>query len=160
MELFSLAIKRNKGLVILVNKWDLLEKSTNTAKEFETRIREKIAPFVDVPILFISALEKQRIFQALEIGLKVYENRTQIIKTSVLNDKMLEAIAKYPPPTYRNHLIKIKYITQIDKPYPVFAFFSNYPDQIKGAYKQFLENQLRKHFNFKGVPIEVFLRSK
>ena len=160
MELFSLAIKRNKGLVILVNKWDLLEKSTNTAKEFETRIREKIAPFVDVPILFISALEKQRIFQALEIGLKVYENRTQIIKTSVLNDKMLEAIAKYPPPTYRNHLIKIKYITQIDKPYPVFAFFSNYPDQIKGAYKQFLENQLRNIFDFSGVPMRLLFKEK
>jgi GTP-binding protein len=160
MELFSLAIKRNKGLVILVNKWDLLEKSTNTAKEFETRIREKIAPFVDVPILFISALEKQRIFQALEIGLKVYENRTQTIKTSVLNDKMLEAIAKYPPPTYRNHLIKIKYITQIDKPYPVFAFFSNYPDQIKGAYKQFLENQLRNIFDFSGVPMRLLFKEK
>jgi len=123
MELFSLAVKRNKGIVILVNKWDLKEKTTNTAKEFEDQIRAKMAPFNDVPILFISAIEKQRIFQALELGLHVYDSRRQIIKTSVLNEKMLEAIAKLPPPSYRNHLIKIKYITQIDKPYPVFAFF-------------------------------------
>lgn len=122
MELVSLVIKRNKGLVILVNKWDLLEKTTQTAKEFETKIRAKLAPFVDVPILFISAKDKQRIFQAVEKGLEVYNNRKQEIKTSDLNDKMLEAIAKIPPPSYRNHLIKIKYITQISKPYPAFAF--------------------------------------
>ncbi|MBK7466534.1 MAG: ribosome biogenesis GTPase Der [Saprospiraceae bacterium] len=160
MELFSLAVKRNKGIVILVNKWDLKEKTTNTAKEFEDQIRAKMAPFNDVPILFISAIEKQRIFQALELGLHVYDSRRQIIKTSVLNEKMLEAIAKLPPPSYRNHLIKIKYITQIDKPYPVFAFFSNYPEQIKGSYKQFLENQMREIFDFKGVPMRLLFKEK
>jgi len=160
MELVSLVIKRNKGLVILVNKWDLLEKTTQTAKEFETKIRAKLAPFVDVPILFISAKEKQRIFQAVEKGLEVYNNRRQEIKTSDINDRMLEAIAKVPPPSYRNHLIKIKYITQISKPYPAFAFFTNYPDQIKGSYKQFLENQLRELYNFNGTPIRLIFKEK
>ncbi len=160
MELVSLVIKRNKGLVILVNKWDLLEKTTQTAKEFETKIRAKLAPFVDVPILFISAKDKQRIFQAVEKGLEVYNNRKQEIKTSDLNDKMLEAIAKIPPPSYRNHLIKIKYITQISKPYPAFAFFTNYPDQIKGSYKQFLENQMRELYNFNGTPIRLIFKEK
>lgn len=160
MELVSLVIKRNKGLVILVNKWDLLEKTTQTAKEFETRIRAKLAPFIDVPILFISAKDKQRIFQAVEKGLEVYNNRKQEIKTSDLNDKMLEAIAKIPPPSYRNHLIKIKYITQISKPYPAFAFFTNYPDQIKGSYKQFLENQMRELYNFNGTPIRLIFKEK
>ncbi|MBK7359339.1 MAG: ribosome biogenesis GTPase Der [Saprospiraceae bacterium] len=160
MELVSLVIKRNKGLVILVNKWDLLEKTTQTAKEFETKIRSKLAPFVDVPILFISAKDKQRIFQAVEKGIEVYNNRKQEIKTSDLNDKMLEAIAKIPPPSYRNHLIKIKYITQISKPYPAFAFFTNYPDQIKGSYKQFLENQMRELYNFNGTPIRLIFKEK
>ena len=160
MELVSLVIKRNKGLVILVNKWDLVEKTTYTSKEFETKIRAKLAPFVDVPILFISAKDKQRIFQAVEKGLEVYNNRRQEIKTSDINDKMLEAIGKVPPPSYRNHLIKIKYITQIAKPYPAFAFFTNYPDQIKGSYKQFLENQLRELYNFNGTPIRLIFKEK
>lgn len=160
MELFSLAVKRNKGIVILVNKWDLIPKETNTAKEFEEKIRAKISPFSDVPILFISAKEKQRIFQALELGLEVYDNRRQMIRTSELNEKLLVAIAKIPPPSFRNHLIKIKYITQLDKPYPVFAFFSNYPDQIKGSYKQFIENQMRDTFNFSGVPIRLLFKEK
>ncbi|HRH99913.1 MAG TPA: ribosome biogenesis GTPase Der [Saprospiraceae bacterium] len=160
MELFSLVVRRNKGIVILVNKWDLVVKETNTAMQFEKRIKEKLAPFSDVPVLFISALEKQRIYQAIEIGHEVFHNRSQKIKTSELNDKMLEAIAKYPPPSYRNHLIKIKYITQIDKHYPVFSFFCNYPDQIKGSYKQFIENQMRGLFNFKGVPIRILFKEK
>jgi GTPase len=160
MELVSLIVKRNKGLVILVNKWDLLEKDSKTANEFELRIKAKLAPFVDVPILFISALEKQRIFQAIEKGLEVYANRSQEIKTSDLNDKMLEAISKIPPPSYRNHLIKIKYIVQIKKPYPVFAFYTNYPDQIKGNYKNYLENQLRALYNFTGSPIRLLFKEK
>jgi len=160
MELVSLVIKRNKGLVILVNKWDLVEKITNTAKEYEQTIKNKMAPFNDVPILFISAKEKQRVFQAIEKGLEVYKHRSQKIKTSELNEKMLEAIGKIPPPSFRNHLIKIKYITQIEKEYPLFAFFSNYPDQIKGSYKQFLENQLRSLFNFTGVPIRLLFKEK
>jgi len=160
MELVSLVVKRNKGLVILVNKWDLVEKETNTMKQFETTIRAKLAPFTDVPILFISALEKQRIFQAVETGLQVFENLHREIKTSELNEKMLEAISKIPPPSYRNHLIKIKYITQIKKPYPAFAFFSNYPDQIKGSYKHYLENQMRSLFDFTGAPIRLLFKEK
>lgn len=160
MELVSHVIKKNKGLVILVNKWDLINKQTNTARDVEKTIKSKLAPFNDVPILFISALEKQRVFQAIEKGLEVFENRTQKIKTSELNEKLQEAISKIPPPSYRNHLIKIKYITQIEKEYPVFAFFTNYPDQIKGSYKQFLENQLRELFNFNGVPIRLVFKEK
>jgi GTP-binding protein len=160
MELVSHVIKKNKGLVVLVNKWDLISKETNTARDFEKNIRTKLAPFTDVPILFISALEKQRVFQAIETGIDVYNNRTRKIKTSELNEKMLEAIGKIPPPSYRNHLIKIKYITQIEKEYPVFAFFTNYPEQIKGSYKQFLENQLRSLFNFNGVPIRLIFKEK
>ncbi len=160
MELVSLALKRNKGLVILVNKWDLIEKGSNTAKDFEKAIKAKMAPFTDVPILFISAIQKQRIFQAIEQALEVYKNRSKKIKTSELNKKMMEAIAKIPPPSYRNHLIKIKYITQIEKPYPVFTFFTNYPDEIKGNYKNYLENQLRQIFNFHGTPIRLLFKEK
>lgn len=160
MELFSLTIKRNKGLVFLVNKWDLIKKETNTAVEFEKQIKDKIAPFTDVPILFISATEKQRVFQAIETGLQVFENRNRKISTSKLNDIMLEAINKIPPPSYRNHLIKIKYITQIEKEYPLFAFFSNYPDEIKGNYKHYLENQLRANFRFTGSPIRMLFKEK
>lgn len=160
MELVSIVIKRNKGLVLLVNKWDLIEKDTNTMRHFEQQIKDKMAPFTDVPVLFISALEKQRIFQAIETGLQVFENLHREIKTSELNEKMLEAIGKIPPPSYRNHLIKIKYITQIKKPYPAFAFFSNYPDQIKGSYKHYLENQMRSLFHFTGVPIRLLFKEK
>ncbi len=160
MELVSIVVKRNKGLVILVNKWDLVIKDSKTANEFEIKIRSKLAPFDDVPILFISVLEKQRIFQAIEKGLEVFSNRNQEIKTSELNEKMLEAISKIPPPSYRNHLIKIKYIVQIKKPYPLFAFYTNYPDQIKGNYKSYLENQLRTLYNFSGTPIRLLFKEK
>lgn len=160
MELFSLIVKRNKGMVILVNKWDAISKDTNTARDFEATIKSKIAPFSDVPVLFISALEKQRIYQAIDTGIMVFENLRREIKTSELNDKILEAIAKIPPPSYRNHLIKIKYITQIKKDYPAFAFFTNYPDQIKGSYKQFIENQMRTAFNFTGTPIRLLFKEK
>jgi GTP-binding protein len=160
MELVSLVVKRNKGLVILVNKWDLIAKDTKTAGEFESKIRAKLAPFDDVPILFISVLEKQRIFQAIDKGLEVYANRKQEIKTSDLNDKILEAISKFPPPSYRGHLIKIKYIVQIKKPYPVFAFYTNYPDEIKGNYKSFIENQIRSIYNFQGCPMRLLFKEK
>ncbi|MEO6189428.1 MAG: ribosome biogenesis GTPase Der [Saprospiraceae bacterium] len=160
MELVSLIVKRNKGLVILVNKWDLVEKETNTSNVFERTIKDKLAPFNDVPILFISALEKQRVFQVIEKGLEVFQNRSRKISTSKLNDIMQEAITKIPPPAYRNHLIKIKYITQIEKEYPLFAFFTNYPDQIKGSYKQFIENQLRSNFEFTGTPIRLLFKEK
>lgn len=160
MNIFHLMQKRNKGIVILVNKWDLVEKETNTAKAFEDQIREKIAPFSDVPIVFISALEKQRIFKAVEVALEVYENRRQKIKTSTLNELMLESIERYPPPAHRGKFIKIKYVTQLPTYYPAFAFFCNHPKNVRESYKNYLENQMRKHFNFTGVPITIYFREK
>lgn len=160
LSIFSLAKKRNKGIVVLVNKWDLVEKETNTARDFEKELKQKLAPFVDLPIIFISALEKQRIFKAIEAGLEVYENRTQKIRTSVLNEVIGDAIEAYEPPSHRGKFIKIKYITQLPTYYPAFAFFCNYPKYIKESYRNYLENQLRKNFNFKGVPIGIFFRKK
>ncbi len=160
LSIFRLAQRRNKGIVILVNKWDLVEKETNTARDYENLIKERFAPFSDLPIVFISALEKQRIFKAIEVALQVYENRSRKIKTAQLNEIMLEAIEKYPPPAYRGKLIKIKYITQLPTYYPAFAFFCNHPKHIKTSYKNFLENQLRKHFDFTGVPLGIFFRKK
>jgi GTP-binding protein len=160
MNIFNLAKKRNKGIVVLVNKWDLMEKETNTARDYEKELKKKLAPFVDLPILFISALEKQRIFKAVEIGLEVFENRKQKIKTSVLNEIIGGAIEAYEPPSHRGKFIKIKYITQLPTYYPAFAFFCNYPKYIKESYKNYLENQLRKHIDFKGVPISIFFRKK
>jgi GTPase len=160
LSIIRLAQKRNKGIVILVNKWDLVEKETNTARDFEEEIREKMAPFTDVPIVFISALEKQRIFKAVEVALDVYENRNRKIKTSELNDIMLKVIEHYPPPAHRGRYIKIKYVAQLPTYYPAFAFFCSNPKHLKDNYRQYLENQLRKNFNFTGVPVGVFFRSK
>jgi GTP-binding protein len=160
MSILRLAQRRNKGVVILVNKWDLIEKETNTARDYEKDLREKIAPFSDVPILFISALEKQRIFKAIELALEVYENRNRKIKTSKLNEVMLEAIERYPPPSHRGRFVKIKYVSQLPTYFPAFAFFCNNPKHVKENYKNYLENQLRKHFNFTGVPISIFFRKK
>ncbi|MEL7123860.1 MAG: ribosome biogenesis GTPase Der [Bacteroidota bacterium] len=160
MNIFRLAIKRNKGLVIVVNKWDLVDKETNTARDFEKRIKEKMAPFNDLPIVFVSVLEKQRIFKAIEMALDVHERRQSKIKTAQLNEILLPIIEKNPPPAYRGKLIKIKYITQLPIYYPTFAFFSNNPKHIKEPYKNFLENQLRKNFNFTGVPISIYFRKK
>ncbi len=161
MSIFRLAQRRNKGIVILVNKWDLVEnKETNTAKRMEEDIKKAIAPFNDVPILFISTIEKQRIFRAMEAALEVSENRNRKIKTSMLNDVMLEAIEKYAPPAYRGKLIKIKYVTQLPIYYPAFAFFSSHPKYVRENYKNYLENQLRKNFNFTGVPLSIFFREK
>lgn len=160
MNIMRLAQRRNKGIVILVNKWDLLEKETNTARDLEKEIRNKIAPFTDVPIVFISVLEKQRIFQAMDAALQVYENRNRKIKTSDLNEFMLEAIERRPPPAYRGRLIKIKFVTQLPTYYPAFAFFCNHPKHVREPYKNYLENQLRKKFNFTGVPISIFFRQK
>jgi len=161
MSIFRLAQRRNKGVVLLVNKWDLVEnKETNTAKRLEEQIRKDIAPFTDVPILFISVLEKQRIFQAVEAAMTVAENRTKKIKTSELNNVMLEAIEKYAPPAYRGKLIKIKYVTQLPIYYPAFAFFCSHPKYVRENYKNYLENQLRKNFDFNGVPISIFFREK
>ncbi len=160
MNIFRLIQKRNKGIVLLVNKWDLLEKETNTARDYEKDLREKIAPFNDVPIIFTSALNKQRIFQAVEAALTVYQNRTVKIKTSVLNEFLQDAMMHTPPPAHRGRYIKIKYVTQLPTYYPAFAFFCNYPQHVKESYKNFLENQLREKFDFTGVPIGIFFRKK
>jgi GTP-binding protein len=160
MSIFKVMKRRNKGVVVLVNKWDLIEKETNTARDMEREIKNKLAPFNDVPIIFISALERQRIFKAIEAALEVYDNRTKKVKTSELNEIMLQAIEKYPPPAHRGRYIKIKYVTQLPTYYPAFAFFCNHPKHVKENYKNYLENQLRSHFDFKGVPISVFFRQK
>lgn len=160
MNIFGLAQKNRKGIVILVNKWDLLEKSTNTMKEFEAQIRERIALFSDVPILFVSALTKQRVLKAVETAMEVYENRKKRIKTSKLNEIMLPIIEHTPPPALKGKYIKIKYCTQLPTATPQFAFFCNLPQYVKEPYKRFIENQLRKNFDFTGVPIEVYFRQK
>lgn len=160
MSIFRLAQRRNKGMVIIINKWDLIEKETNTARDIEKDIRERISPFDDVPILFVSTLEKQRIFQTVEAALQVYENRQRRIKTSELNEIMLEAIERYPPPAHRGNFIKIKYVSQLPLAYPAFVFFCNHPKHIRENYKNYLENQLRKSFRFSGVPITIFFRQK
>ncbi len=160
VNLFSLAARKGKGIVILVNKWDLVEKETNTARDVEMKIKKKIAPFTDVPILFISAKEKTRIFKAIEIALDVYANKTRKIPTSQLNDTMLKAIEAYHAPVVRGHSIKIKFVTQLPTAIPSFAFFCNFPDDIKQPYKNYLENKLREHFAFSGIPIRLFFRKK
>ncbi|HRD06492.1 MAG: ribosome biogenesis GTPase Der [Saprospiraceae bacterium] len=161
LTILSLITRKNKGLVILVNKWDLVEnKETNTARDFENELKERIAPFTDVPIVTVSVLEKQRIFKAVEIAMVVFENRSRKIKTSELNDVMLPSIERYPPPSHRGKFIKIKFITQLPLPYPAFAFFCNHPKHIRPSYRNYLENQLRMHFKFTGVPVSIFFREK
>jgi GTP-binding protein len=159
-KIFDLAKKNNKGIVILVNKWDLVDKETNTAKDFTEQIKKEIAPFDDVPIIFMSAKNKQRIFKAIEEGMKVYENRKKKIKTSKLNEVMLPIIQKNPPPAHKGKYIKIKFATQLPTHSPKFAFFANLPQYIKEPYKRFIENRLRENFDFKGVPIEIYFRKK
>ena len=160
LNIFSLATRKGKGIVILVNKWDLVEKETNTARDYERVLKERLAPFTDVPILFISAKEKTRIFKVVETTLEVFENRQRKVPTSQLNEVMLKAIENIHPPVVRGSAVKIKYVTQLPTNTPTFAFFCNLPDDIKQPYKNYLENQLREHFNFKGVPIRLFFRKK
>jgi GTP-binding protein len=160
LNIFSLAAKKGKGIVVLVNKWDLIEKETNTARDYEKVLKQKLAPFNDVPIIFISATEKVRIFQAMETALKVYENRQQKIPTSKLNEVMQKAMENYHAPVVRGHAVKIKFVTQLPTAVPSFAFFCNYPLDIKTPYKNYLENQLRENFDLKGVPIRIFFRKK
>lgn len=158
--IFSLAARKGKGVVVLVNKWDLVEKETNTARDYEKNLKQKLAPFTDVPILFVSAKEKTRIFKAIESGLEVFESKCRRIPTSQLNEVMLKAVAAYHAPVVRGNTVKIKYITQLPTPVPSFAFFTNYPEDIKSPYRNYLENQLRNSFNFKGVPIRIYFRKK
>ena len=160
LSIFSVIERNKKGVVLLINKWDTVEKETATLKEYEDEIISKIAPFTDLPILFISALNKQRIHKALESAMEVFENRKQKISTSKLNEVMLAAIEKNPPPTIKGKYVKIKYITQLPIYSPVFAFFCNLPQYIKDPYKRYLENQLRKSFNLKGVPIRIIFKKK
>ena len=158
--IYSLAARKGKGIVLLVNKWDLVDKQTNTSRDFERELKNRLAPFNDVPILFISAKEKTRIFKVIETAIEVYQNRQKKISTSQLNEIILKAIETYHPPVVRGHPVKIKYITQLPTNVPSFAFFCNFPDDIKQPYKNYLENQLRQHFNFKGVPVRLFFRKK
>lgn len=160
LNIFSLAARKGKGIVVLVNKWDLVEKETNTARDYEKQLKERLAPFSDVPVLFISAKEKTRILKAIEIALDVYENRQRKIPTSKLNEVMLKAIEAYHPPVVRGNPVSIKYVTQLPTFVPSFAFFANFPDDIKQPYKNYLENQLRQHFQFTGVPVRLFFRKK
>ncbi len=161
LSIFSMAVKKGKGIVVLVNKWDLIEeKKTNTAKDYEAELKKKFAPFSDVPIIFISVNEKQRIFKSIEAALEVYDNKQRKIATSQLNEIMLKAVEAYHPPVVRGNLIKIKYIVQLPTYTPSFAFFCNYPDDVKTPYKNYLENQIRQNFNFSGVPIRLFFRKK
>ncbi|MEJ6749165.1 MAG: ribosome biogenesis GTPase Der [Flavobacteriales bacterium] len=158
--IFHIADKNNKGIVILVNKWDALEKDTDTTKKFEERIRKQISPFTDIPILFISVLEKQRLLKGLETAIEVYKNRAQKITTSELNETMLAIIEKHPPPATKGKYIRIKYCTMLPTPIPSFAFFANLPQYIKEPYKRFLENKIREIYNFSGVPITIYFRQK
>ena len=160
LNIFSLASRKGKGIVVLVNKWDLLAKETNTAKEYEANLKKRLAPFNDVPVLFISAKEKTRIFKAIETALQVYENRKRKVSTSKLNEVMLKAIENYHAPVVRGHSIKIKFVTQLPTAVPSFAFFCNFPDDIKTPYQNYLENQLRQQFDFTGVPVRLFFRKK
>ncbi len=160
VNIFHLAEKNKKGIVILVNKWDLVEKDNKTMKAFEEQIRQKLQPFTDVPIVFTSVLNKQRIFKAVETALEVFQNRGKKIPTSKLNDVMLPIIENYPPPALKGKYIKVKYITQINATSPMFAFFCNLPQYIKEPYKRFIENKLREHFDFSGVPIQIYFRQK
>ncbi|MFT6796955.1 MAG: GTP-binding protein [Maribacter sp.] len=159
--IFWLAQRNHKGIVILVNKWDLVEdKETNTIKQYTERIKQAISPFVDVPILFVSVLTKQRIFKAIETAVDVHKNRSKKIITRKFNDVMLPLIEAYPPPAYKGKYVKIKFCTQLPTPYPQFAFFCNLPQYVKEPYKRYLENKIREEFDFTGVPITVFMRKK
>lgn len=160
LNIISLIQKNNKGMIVLVNKWDLIEKETNITTKFEKEIREKTAPFTDYPILFISAINKQRIHKVLELIEQVNNNRNRKISTAELNDVMLPVVKNYPPPSLKGKYVKIKYVTQLPIYAPAFAFFCNLPQYVKDPYKRYLENRMREKFNFTGVPIRIFFRKK
>ncbi len=158
--IFWLAEKNRKGIVILVNKWDLVEKDTMSTRDYEAKIRKEIEPFTDVPILFVSALTKQRLLKALEASVQVFENRKQRIATSKFNDHMLKVIESYPPPALKGKYVKIKYCMQLPTNTPQFVFFANLPQYVKDPYKRFLENKIREKWDFAGVPIDIYIREK
>jgi GTP-binding protein len=158
--IFWLAEKNRKGVVILINKWDLIEKETNTMRDFEAMVRKQIEPFTDVPIVFISALTKQRLFKAIETAVEVFGKRKMKIPTSKLNDVMLDIVKSYPPPATKGKFVKIKYCMQLPTPTPQFAFFCNLPQYVRDPYKRFLENKLREIYDFTGTPITIYFRQK
>jgi len=160
LNIFYVIEKNRKGVVVLVNKWDLVEKDTMSTKEYEDKIREQLAPFNDVPIIFTSTITKQRLHKALETAMEVYQNRIQKISTSKLNDFVIDIVKKNPPPSIKGKYIKIKYATMLPTHAPSFAFFCNLPQYIKDPYKRYVENRLREEFNFEGVPIRIFFRKK
>lgn len=160
LNIFHLVQKNRKGVVVLVNKWDLIEKDTTTAKSFKVALKERLAPFDDVDIIFTSVLKKQRILKAFESAVRAFQNKTRKIKTSKLNNILLPIIEATPPPSIKGKYVKIKYVTQLPTRFPAFAFFCNLPQYIKEPYKRFIENQLRKHFDFTGVPVQVYFRKK
>ncbi len=160
VNIFNLIKRNNKGVVILVNKWDLVEKSSNTARDFTVALKKRIAPFDDVPVLFISAVNRQRIFRVLEAGSKVYENLRRRIPTHLLNKIIQDAVESFHPPAARGRHIKIKYATQLPSRSPAFAMFSNYPQYIREPYKRYLEHRIREHFDFCGVPLQIYFRKK
>ena len=160
VNIFNLIQKNNKGVVVIINKWDLIEKDTHSVKKYEELVREKFAPFIDVPIVFTSAITKQRVHKVLDLAVEVYNNRTSRISTSKLNEYMLPIIENYPPPAIKGKYVKIKYVTQLPTRFPSFAFYCNLPQYVKEPYKRFLENKLRADYNFTGVPIQIFIRKK
>lgn len=160
INIFSLVERNHKGIVLVVNKWDLIEKDHNTHKNYTEQILRRIAPFTDVPIIFTSVHEKQRIHKILEKALEVFENRKRRISTHQLNEFILDLVAKTPPPAYKGKYIKIKYVTQLPTPYPSFSLFCNLPQYIRDPYKRFIENNIREKFNFEGCPMEIYFRAK
>lgn len=160
VNIFSLATRNRKGVVIVMNKWDLVEKETKTLKEYEEMVREKIAPFKDVPIIFTSVINKQRIYKVLETAIAVYNNRSRRISTSELNEVLLEIIKKTPPPVVKDKVVRIKYVTQLPTYFPAFAFFCNLPQYVRENYQRFLENRIRENWDFSGCPIEIYFRKK
>ncbi len=160
INIFSLIKRNHKGIVLVVNKWDLIEKDNLTAKQYIDIIEKRIAPFTDVPIIFASVHEKQRIFKILEKAIEVYHNRNKRIPTHELNEFLLNVIETTPPPAYKGKYIKIKYVTQLPTPYPSFVLFCNLPQYIKEPYKRFIENKIREQYHFEGVPMEIYFRKK
>ncbi|MBR4722295.1 MAG: ribosome biogenesis GTPase Der [Muribaculaceae bacterium] len=160
INIFSLAVRNRKGVVLVLKKWDLVAKDNKTHKQYEELVKERIAPFTDVPIIFTSVLNKQRIYKVLESAVQVYQNRQRKIPTSILNDELLPIIQQTPPPINKDKVVRIKYVTQLPTPFPAFAFFCNLPQYVQDSYKRFLENRIREKWDFSGVPMEIYFRKK
>jgi GTP-binding protein len=160
LNILHLVERNRKGVVLIVNKWDLVEKDQNTMKEYESVIKNRVAPFTDIPIVFTSVTEKQRIYKSIELAAQVQKNRSRRISTSKLNDILLPVIKTTPPPIVKRKVVRIKYITQLKTPFPAFAFFCNLPQYVKDPYKRFIENKIRENFDFSGVPMEIYFRKK